>query len=74
MVLIILQIKFDVNEAKGGYLMDRLTEPRKQPPAPLLIILVVRRRPAWGGRFPAAWLRPERAPWRQKEGPCPPTP
>ena len=48
--------------------MDRLNEPRNKPPAPLLIVLVVRRRPALSGRFPTAWLAPERAPWKQKEG------
>jgi hypothetical protein len=55
-------------------LMDRLTEPRKEPPAPLLIILVVRRRPVLERRFPTAWLPPQIEPPNRKKGPCPPTP
>ena len=54
--------------------MDRLTEQRNKPPAPLLIILVVRRRPALERRFPTAWLAPQIEPPNRKEGPCPPMP
>ncbi len=47
--------------------MDRPAEHEQRRPVPLLII-VIRRRPPLSGRFPAAWLTPERAPWKQKEG------